>query len=228
MTIDFTQIYFKDEQLAALYPFSTAYKNETLTAYFENQAIADLVPKSTADKIGVCSWRLKEKRNESSSPFILNRKYGHSELTQERIETVDYDVAILCPRNPSHNVLHMSANWHGKAWVDAFEVFRRWLYSHARIKVPDFLTNIIYENHFIARREIYQDYVKTLLIPAMQHMDTDPVYLVDAGYAKRKREQDVKEYTAKTGRTDWPIAPFILERLFSIYLQDKKYNVIPL
>lgn len=228
MTLDFRQIYWKDEQLPALYPFANPYRNETLTPFFENSVIADLVPQSTADLIGICSWRLKEKRNESSTPGILSRAHGDNSLSEERILSHDFDVAVLTPRNNLHKPLAMASNWHGKAWDDAFVVLKRYLYNEQRIKVPDELTHTIYENHFIARGDIYRDYVRTCLIPAIAFLSTDPVFSVDAGYAKRKRAQDVAEYTAKTGLKDWTIAPFILERLFSIWIERKGFKVIPL
>src|SRR5678810_620061 len=155
MTLSFTQIYFKDEQLPHLYPFATPYKNETLTPYFENEVIRTLVPTIEADLIGVCSWRLKEKRNESSTPFILTKAYGDTALTEERILSADFDVAVLTPRNNLHKPLAMASNWHGKAWDDAFVVLKRYLYNSQRIKIPDELTHTIYENHFIAHRDLY-------------------------------------------------------------------------
>lgn len=228
MSLDFYQIYFKDEHLQHLYPFAAPYKNNKLTPYFENQVIADLVPTLDADLIGVCSWRLKEKRNESSSPFILTKAYGDTLLTEERILGADFDVAILTPRNNLHRPLAMASNWHGKAWDDAFAVLKRYLYSDQRIKIPDELSNTIYENHFIARGDIYRDYVNNCLRPAVDFIGNDPMFFVDAGYAKRKRAHEVQEYQAASGRMDWPIAPFILERLFSIWIENKKLKVIPL
>lgn len=228
MTLDFRQIYWKDEQLPALYPFATPYKNETLTPYFENSVIASLVPQSTADLIGICSWRLKEKRNESSTPGILAREYGDNLLTAERILSKEFDVAVLTPRNKLHKPLAMASNWHGKAWDDAFVVFKRYLYNQHHIKVPDELTNTIYENHFIARGDLYRDYVRTCLIPCIEFVATDLFFSVDAGYAKRKRAHEVAEYTAKTGLKDWQIGVFILERLFSIWIERKNLRVIPL
>lgn len=229
-SLSFVQIYFRDEQLPALYPFATPYKNEDkdLTIYFENSVIEKLVPTIDADLIGICSWRLKEKRNEASTPGILNRVYGDNVLTEERILNTVYDVAVLTPRNIQHRPLAMASNWHGKAWDDAFVVLKRYLYNEQRIKVPDELTNTIYENHFIARGDIYRDYVRTCLIPAIDFVASDPVFMAPSGYVQRIGAIKAKEYLDKTGRTDYPIAPFILERLFSIWIEKKGFNVVPL
>ena len=40
--------------------------------------------------------------------------------------------------------------------------------------------------------------------------------------------QEIQAYQKASGRQDWPIAPFILERLFSIWINDKNFKVIPL
>lgn len=214
-SLDFIQIYFKDEHQKEIYDFATPFFNNKLTDYFENSVISDLVPKLEADLISVCSWRLKKKRGDM---FRLEDKT----LTKEKILNSDFDVAILTPRSPSHDALGMAVHWHGKAWVDALNDLKSFT------KVPNKLNYVIYENHFVARREIYHDYVYSMLRPCIDYMSTRPVYFVDAGYAKRKTAQEAEEYKKLTGRTDWPIAPFVLERLFSIWINDKGFKVINL
>lgn len=213
--IKFYQIYYKDEQQKEIYDFATPYLNTVLSPYFENAIISDLVPKCNADFISVCSWRLKKKRGDM---FRLQDKT----LTKEKILNADFDVAILTPRSPSHDALGMAAHWHGKAWVNAIDDLRSF------IKIPVKLKHVIYENHFVARSEIYNDYVSSMLRPCIDYISTRDVYFADAGYAKRKTAQEAEEYRKLTGRNDYPIAPFVLERLFSIYINDKNYKVIPL
>ena len=214
-SLELYQIYFKDDQKKELYDFATPYFNSVLTPYFENSVIADIVPKCSADYVSVCSWRLKKKRGDM---FRLQDKT----LTKEKILNSDFDVAILTPRSPTHDALGMAAHWHGKAWTDAINDLRSF------IKIPVKLNHAIYENHFVARREIYQDYVLDCLRPCLDYIKSRDVYFVDAGYARRKSREEAQAYTLLTGRNDWPIAPFILERLFSIWINDKKLHVINL
>lgn len=228
MTLDFWQIIFKEEQRAQCYDFAKVHFNETVTDYFENSVIAQLVPTATADLVSVCSWRLKQKRNESSTEGILRKQNGHTVLTEQSIVSTPFDVAVLTPRNKMHQPLAMASNWHGKPWDNAFAVFKRYLRSAQSIKVPDELSNTIYENHFVARRDLYQDYVSGCLIPSIEFMKTDPVFFVDAGYVKRVGAQRAAEYTAVSGRSDFPIAPFVLERLFSIWIEAKGLKVVAL
>lgn len=219
-TVDFYQIYYKNEQLTELYDFAIPYKNDTLSVYFENAVIADLVPKSDADYISVCSWRLKQKRGQGSSELILKNR----QLTLESIVSNDFDIAILTPRSPGHHIMNMASNWHGKAWDDAIQELNKF------IKVPDeIIGNAIYENHFIAKREIYQDYVQSCLRPCMAFMEGNRVFFEGSGYRNKKRDKaEIAMVTAKLGMSDWPIAPFVLERLFSIWIEGKRYNIINL
>ncbi len=213
--IELYQIYYKDEQKAEMYDFAIPYFNQVLTPYFENTPISEIVPKSNADFISVCSWRLKKKRGDC---FRLPDKT----LTKEKIENTDFDIAILTPRSPTHNVMGMASHWHGSAWDNAINELKKFT------KIPNVVKHAIYENHFIARADIYKEYVNTCLMPCMDFMQSNDIFFVDSGYITRKKPEDVLEFQKKTGRKDWPIAPFVLERLFSIWINDKNLKVINL
>lgn len=221
-SLDFYQIIYEESQREKCYPFAKVYFNETLTDYFENSVIADLVPNSQADLIAVCSWRLAQKRGDC---YRLPDKT----LTKEKILNADFDVAVLTPRSPHHKPLLMASEWHGKAWDDAFAELKGFLKTIG-INVPEELTHAIYENHFIAKRRIYQDYVEGCLIPSIKFIDNiGGVFKRDAGYLTKKRDpKEIKAYQEKSGRQDWPIAPFLLERLFSIYCEGKGFKIVNL
>lgn len=224
MSLDFIQIIYAEEQKAQLYPFAKAYYSIGLTPFFENSLIAGIVPTLQADFIGVASWRLRFKRTQSYVPIILQ---NNLDLTEEKILSQDADVLILTPHRQNHQPLLMAANWHGQAWVDAFHVFKRFLLGIG-ITVPNELTHTIYENHFIARREIYHSYVNDCLIPACHFVLSDPVFMVPSGYTFKKRDPvEIERVKKLLGMDDWPILPFILERLFSIYIEGKGLKVMP-
>jgi len=207
-TIDFFQIYYRDEQIKELYDFAIPYKNLTLTPYFENSVICELVPKSKADKISICSWRLREKRGQS---FRSNKP-----LNLEG----EYDIAILTPRSPSHKPLTMARQWHGMAWEKGLQELKKF------IKIPTELNYAIYENHFVARKDIYQSYVNECLLPCIDFMSARSVFFDDSGYARNKPEKEVQQYKNLTGRNDWPICVFLLERLFSIWIHNKNFKIV--
>jgi len=209
--LEFYQIYYKDDQLPELYDFAIPYFNKDLTLYFENTPICDIVPKSTAERICVASWRLAQKRGN----LIRAKK----QINREDLID-DYDVAILTPRSPTHRPLYMAYRWHGIPFLKAINELKKF------IKVPDELKYGIYENHFIARGDIYKDYVTNCLIPAIDFMSSRPVFFTDSGYAKRKPQEEVTAYKKLTGRNDWPMSPFVLERLFSIWIHYKNLKVV--
>lgn len=226
VSLDFYQILYDESQRSELYPFAKPYFSVGITPYFENAFIAGLVPMSTAEYISVCSWRLRKKRGDAVYHLGGLTK---DELTADKILTADFDVAILTPHSPSHKPLAMAVNWHGQAWVTAFAILKDFLRNNLGIKVPDELRYAIYENHFIAKGEIYRQYVSTCLIPVIGFMENEGVFETDSGYLSKKKDQtEIKKVQKALKRNDWPIAPFILERLFSIYINDKGYKVINL
>lgn len=206
--IDFYQIYYRDEQLSELYDFAIPYKNLTLTPYFENSVICELVPKSTADKVCVASWRLRQKRKN------LFRVKENIDLSDN-----NYDIAILTPRSPAHKPLVMARQWHNPAWDIALAELKKF------IKVPPEIIPI-YENHFIANTDIYQRYVSDCLQPCIDFMSANSIFSLDAGYAKGKPQEEVRRYRELTGRNDWPIGVFILERLFAMWIHKKNFKIV--
>lgn len=231
-TLDFFQIYYKEDQLKKLYSFAKPIYNQAPTPYFENSVIASLVPMSTSDLISVASWSLKQKRSTFPSNMVL-KETSFFELTQERILSTEFDVAILTPRIVEHNMLFMAQHWHGQAWVDSFSLIAKFLSEKLGIEVASELTYSIYGNHFIARNELYRDYVRSCLIPSIQFMeDNAEVFNQDAGYRARKNKpasvEAIEDYEKVSRRRDWPIGVFLLERLFSIWINGKGFHVVNL
>jgi len=86
----------------------------------------------------------------------------------------------------------------------------------------------IYSNHFIARFGIYEEYVRLLLDPAMEVMRSDKNIMarcmVDSKYTTLKGP--LPDNLRKSwGIGYWPMHPFLCERMFSIYINNKNYNV---
>lgn len=230
MTLDFIQIYYDDVQKEEIYPFAMPYKNLGLTPFFENAVISELVPASNADLISVCSWALRGKRQNGPTPIVLR---GDTTLSEEKILSHEFDVAVLTPRSSNHRMLHMAQAWHEKVWDVGFDQLRKFLLSIG-VHTPAEVKHPIYENHFIAKKEIYHDYVLNVLNPCMefmqQHSTVSNDFMAPSGYSRRKRArpEEVGRVKRLLGFEDWPIAPFLLERLFSIYINDKGLKIINL
>jgi hypothetical protein len=216
MAAELVQIIYDDKQKVHCFPFSKLHYNESLTIYFENDIIKNLVLETKADKIGVCSWKLKEKLRW----YIGQRR----ELTQELLET-DYEVMTFTRNTKYHKFYAAADAWH-PGFLVAFDkilakigVSRPW-----EVKIP------IYQNHFSAKAEIYRDYVKSYLIPAMDCIKNDPevnkLALTNSNYSTLTNSTITADYLQeRIGVPYFPLAPFLLERLFATYVHNKKINV---
>jgi len=221
MTIAFIQIYWSDTQIANMYPFATPYRNETLTPYFENSVIGELVPKTEADKIAVCSWALRQKHRTFSVPPI-------GEITMERLMG-EYDVFAFTRNTNSHQSLAAMDTWH----PGSKDLLRR-ICEAVNVKFPREVEKPIYQNAHCTKSEIYKAYVKEALAPAMELMENDPLISTecwkDSEYYKLKKENVNSEFAKRVKKylgTDFcPMHTFLLERLFSVWINGKGLNII--
>lgn len=214
MASELVQIFYEEEQKVHCFPFARLHFNDTLTIFFENSVIKDLVLASESEKIAVCSWKLKQKLR-----WYIGK---HRELTQEVMDS-DYDVLSFTRNSASHQML-AAANKYHKGFKEGMQK----ICDHIGLKVPGEVKQPIYQNHFSAKREIYLDYVQNFLSPAMHFMSTDMKELAtsDSNYSQLSRSKVTPEYLMdKIGLPHYPLAPFILERLFSVYIQNKKIKV---
>lgn len=211
------QIIYKEEQRSECYPFARVHFNEKLTIFFENEVICGAVQSSTRDKIGVCSWKLKQKQR-----WNLGRP---REITQEVLES-DYEVLSFTKNSSHHQMLFAANRWH-----PGFKKTLAVISEKARIPIPSEVMQPIYQNAFMATRQIYQAYVREYLIPMMWVIVNDPeahmLATVDSNYHElAKSDAAPRELlNEKLGMNYYPLAPFLLERLFSIFCHNNKINV---
>jgi hypothetical protein len=208
------QILYSEEQRKNLYPFAIPYFNDTVTPFFENSIILSLVPASTAHRIGVCSWKLRDKLRF----YIPPRR----ELTEDVLNS-DYDILFLSRNSRHHQMLARASHWH----PEFLPVLDKLLYKIGQ-KRPHEVKNPVYFNHFVASREIYLQYIKEMLAPAVECMGADEemkkLLWVDSGYtalAGSPPERVQREF----GVSFWPLHTFILERLFSIWIDNKNFSI---
>jgi len=216
--IDFHQIFYKEQQRDMIFDFAIPYFNETLTPFFENSIIANLVMRSQAAKIAVCSWVLKEKMSKRIPPRV--------ELTEEILQS-DFDVMSFTKNSPSHDMLGSLEGWHN----GAVDILTR-IWSDLGVQMPKKVNYPIYQNAFCARADVYQEYVKEFLIPAMYLMEYDSqvkeLCYKNSGYTttilnKPVDFTNIKKYL----HIDYfPMHPFILERCFSLWIQNKNLKIV--
>ena len=208
------QIYYDIDQLQHLYPFAKPYFNEQLTVFFESSVIRELVPRSTAKSIGVCSWRLKEKQR-----YYIGRPRP---ITEEVING-DYEVLSFTKNTKYHKML-ANASLNHKHFQPTFDNIIRSI----GVNCPGEIKNPIYQNHFCARSDIYKRYVQRYLAPAMDLIINDKeinaMAMQDSNYSKLTN-QSSEHLKEKIGINYYPMVPFLLERLFSVFCQNEKIKV---
>lgn len=211
--VELIQIIYREEQRKECYPFARVYFNNNLTQFFENDLIKKLVLEAQADKISVCSWKLRQKMKWN----VCRPR----ELTEEVLKT-DYDVLSFTCNTKYHQMLAAAEKWH-----PGFNAIMKRLLAAIGEKMPSEIKYPVYQNHFSASVQIYKDYVRNWLSPMMEVMDKDDECWKDSNYSKLAQQDALKPEQLKEliGVPYYPLHPFLLERLFSIYCQTKKIHI---
>lgn len=220
MAAELNQIYYADYQKEFLLPIAKPYYNPNLTIFFENSVIKELVMQTTATKVGVISWKLYQKLR-----WNLGKPRFTHEITEEVINS-EYDVLPFTRNSEQHKTLEALEMWH----PGSVSLLTKIVEGIGK-KMPSQVWPSIYQNAFMAKTEIYQDYVTDYLSPAMDLIQNDAeIYRLataDSNYTNLTKKDcaSAEELQAKIGMPYYPFIPFILERLFSIYIHNKKINV---
>jgi hypothetical protein len=209
------QIYYKEEQRAKIYPFASPYFNKSLTIFFENRPIWDVVSSAKTKNVGVCSWKLADK---------MKIRVGLRNVLTEDAINGDFEVLSLTKNSTRHQMLAMANAWH-KGFIPALDL----LWQKLGYKRPGEAKNPIYQNHFIARTDIYKDYVNNFLRPAMDlilnDFELNQMMIQPSGYGRLSRSSDVTSVKAQLGMDDYPLCPFILERCACLWFQMKGIKI---
>jgi hypothetical protein len=212
---DLFQIYYKEEHKNKLFPFAKPYFNDSLTIFFESEPIRKLVMESKAEKIGITSWKLRDK---------LRRNVGLAKTLTENDINGDYQVLSLTRNSKKHQMLAHLYQWHPKS-REAMAI----LWSKLGFKLPGEAKNPIYQNAFCGKTEVYKSYVANFLSPAMELIKSDEqiheLMISPSGYGRLSREADLKSVKEKLKMPDYPLCPFVLERCPSLWFD---MNRIPI
>lgn len=223
-TVDFFQIYYEDKYMtsearkAHIFPFATPILNNTLTPFFENTLTCDLVMKSKANKIAVCSWALKDKMSMRIPP--------RRELSEEVLQE-DFDVMSFSKNSSDHAMLTALNEWHPGS-VDILKL----IWAKLGLKMTMKPRFPIYQNAFCAKAEVYLAYVHGFLLPAMELMEDDDeirkLCWQNSNYTRTTLNKpiDLDRIESFLGVRHYPMHPFLLERCFSLWIDDKNLKII--
>ncbi len=219
MMYDIKQIYYNDESKASLLDYFTPYENTSPTMFLENTVISEEVKKCDAQYFGVVSHKVRHKIN--NFPYDRNEQ----KIGRGYFERVLPSCNILVLQRVAGNMMQQLEAWHAGS-TDTLQMILDAIGYHFNVG-----SNIkwnVYSNHFIARYGIYEEYVRLLLDPAMAVMESDKNIkrrcMIDSGYTTLTGPPP--EHLQKAwGIGYWPMHPFLCERMFSIYIDNKNYNV---
>lgn len=187
-----------------------------LTEFFENEQIEFLSKgwRFSPDYMGVLSH----------SFFIKNMIQPKAIV--DALDSNEHDVYAFSGGLKIKNVIDTAENYH-PGFRDCMEMIVKAIGLDVDLKEDTRM--VCYQNAFIARGHIYQDYVDTVLAPAMKVMrdkSNKPLQHIlwkDSNY-HRKKEPEIRARLIKyLGIDYYPYHPFICERLFSLYMQKNKH-----
>lgn len=220
-TVKIRQIYFEDYQKDSLNLGFVPYKNNDCDKFMENSVLK----KMWRDKdfyccnyYGVLSWRFNSK-TQLDYDKVINKIYSDDGTT---------DVFSFYGEERNQNIFIKDAVYHGENLPKICNlIFEKLGYKD----VLSLKTPLIYCNYWIAKASVFDKYMSSILIPAMQLMednsDIKKLVNMDSGYFNYLDKYDLR--TDKVGN-DIELAirifgvpyytfhPFVCERLMSIFM----------
>lgn len=208
------QIYYSQETKAHCFkrgwwhPYDNTGK---LTPFFENTVIANLIKAKAhrgAEYFGVFSHDIAKE-----IVFKENGQRLNPESLRECMES-GHDVYSFQKRRQQTNIILQAERYH-----PGFVEYTERILHKIGYAIPQKLDKIILFNHFIMRSNLYERYVKEMLLPAMKVMATMEELDEDAGYKRKDRRPDFGD---QLGYEHYPYHPFICERLPSVWMAYNK------
>jgi hypothetical protein len=227
MKIKAYQIYYDKSQHEHLLDGFDEHYNETATVFLESGIMCDLIDLNAekCDWFGVFSWKVYEKL----------RGFNHNRLVKlinnnSKADIIGPDdVTRHKARPPKHESLYhyknKKKNYHTdikKTFNYLIELLQGLNIVSANCNFLNVKMNQIYYNAFVAKYQIYKDFIDTMLKPSIELFNTNETLkqlsIKDAGYPTKPP----KRFCEHTGLINYPQIPFILERLINLYIYNKQ------
>jgi hypothetical protein len=249
------QIYYSEETKRLIEPEYIPYDNSLKTnKYFESQVMCDLVKNNKhlgSQYFGVVSCNLKQKIGNAQTWGRTLRNQDRQSFTPKSFEdfTLNSNADIVTmTKHPPHIVFLVAEKYHRGIMNLANDILKKISTKRVRsdylkerglglnYRIPEMQPSVnqisqrpIYFNYFIARPNIYENYLNTMLIPAMDIMDNDPrikeMCSAPSGYKEPMSQEDKEILNGLIGFPYYPMYPFICERLINIYVLAHNYTV---
>ncbi len=217
------QIYYDNSQLEKL--DYTPYFNNNCNHYFESQVMVDLINEGAHldySYFGVVAYKLREKLSFAKSYPIVNianrsvqeftpKLYEH-ELWKRTPDVFSFQ------RHLPHDPIFFADRFH----VNFSSYFKKIMYEIGYNWQAVAFTDVFYCNYFSAKSDIYEHFVKTMLEPAMEVMETMPELMQNSGYPKKLPLHLQQQW----GIDFYPYHTFLCERMFSFYAHLNKLKCL--
>ena len=168
---------------------------------FENHKIIEYAKDfNNYDKYGVLSHAFFNKSRKDYNTLIS-------------LSDTDYNIITFNKLDYGRDVMSHLDEYHGIGT----KLLMTDILEEVRLKFKKTRTSV-YSNYFLAKGDIYKDYVNNWLIPFSNELikpKWDERSYKPARYKKAFREKGC----------DYPLHPFLLERLFSLYLSNNNYRI---
>lgn len=222
------QIYYNEETKAQLEPEYIPYFNNPTTVYFESKVMCDLIDKGEhkgVDYFGIVGNKLRRKISQSKTWGRRIRNISKKNFSPKSFEQFVYDYRphiASYSTNGRHAVFPWAEQFHGGICKATQAIVKKLGIRAAYDKVT---IQPIYFNYFVAKPDIYQDYVNKILRPAIDLMENDAeiktLLEVDSNYGQVSAELE-----KQIGYNYYPLHPFICERLINLYLNMYNFKII--
>lgn len=196
-------ISYKPEQICEYTPYLNPIKTVEEKSYlFEYNPILKLIPNATGKYVGCFSWK-------------FNQKTGITKYELERVlEQTAADVISFCFNIPKY--LQVS-ELHHPGFKERFTLLCKEL--GLTCKEPQVT---VYSNFFVAKPEVYREYL-SLLTEAIRLLEDEKYKaFADANYKVGLSSEALYEHT---GLKHYTWHTFLLERLMSVWIDNKKLKV---
>lgn len=221
------QIHFDQKSKSNCFPEWRHYDNSSkLTECFENTVIAELIESGAhldSEYFAVFSHDIA--RHVHFKEWISDSEklaFNPDNLLKVVELNPQVDVFAFEKRRKNQNFIRQAEHYHPGFVRLITTIIQEVGFMD---QVPKKIDHIILFNHFVARSEMYEQYVTELLNPAMEVMKGMDELWQDSGYIKPMPEVLKDRFFRAFGKPYFPYHPFLLERLPSLFVQKYKLNV---
>lgn len=222
--LDVYQVYFDESQVKDL--DYTPYFNEKCTIFFENEVIKNLIEKNkhlNCEYFGVVSHKLRKKLSLMQTKWAHIPHLASKSKNYFTVDNFEYELKNQFPDVMSfENHIPQDTVSFANFYHPNFSKY----FSYIVHKIgfdwkPTVFKDVIYCNHFVAKKDIYEKYVKEMLEPAMEVMREMPELYKDSKYQNPLPDKLKHSF----GLNHWPYHSFIAERFISYFCHIHKLNV---